>query len=228
MTLVCGPALGPYFHPRARRATAKRLGSLGVTVLEGVAVVRVHADGVELAGGRLVASGITVCTTGFQAPDLARRSGLRTDTAGRLVTDETLTSADNDRIIGAGDAVTPSGVPQRMSCQAAMPLGAQAAHTVLSRLEQTAPVPITNGFVAQCVSLGRRAGTFQAARRNDTAVGFFVSGRTGAMIKELVCTQVLAAVKKEGRRPGSFSWPTDRGREHLVEGSGSGRASVVQ
>ncbi len=227
VTLVCGAVLGPYFHDRGRRTTRKQLETLGVTVLDGVGVVRVRADAVGLSDGRVVPSGITVWTTGFEVPDLARRSGLATDTAGRLLTDETLTSIDDDRIIGAGDAVAPSGLPQRMSCQAAMPLGAQAAQTVLSRITGTAPAPITNGFVAQCVSLGRHAGMFQAAHMDDTARWLSVGGRPGAMIKELVCAQVLAALRREARRPGSFWWPTDRGRARLVARSRAEQARVV-
>ena len=32
VTLVCGDVLGPYLHPRGRRAVARRLAALGVTV----------------------------------------------------------------------------------------------------------------------------------------------------------------------------------------------------
>jgi NADH dehydrogenase FAD-containing subunit len=55
-------------------------------------------------------------------------SGLRTDALGRLLTDETLTSVDDDRIVAAGDAAAPSDQPLRMSCYAAGPLGARFWH----------------------------------------------------------------------------------------------------
>ncbi|EUA29995.1 NADH dehydrogenase domain protein [Mycobacterium xenopi 4042] len=77
---------------------------------------------------------MTVWTAGFGVPDLAARSGLSTDALGRLLTDETLTSIDDPRIVAAGDAAAPSGQPLRMSCQAAGPLGVQAANTVLARI----------------------------------------------------------------------------------------------
>jgi NADH:ubiquinone reductase (H+-translocating) len=35
VTLVCGDVLGPYLHPDGRRAVARRLAGLGVTVLQG-------------------------------------------------------------------------------------------------------------------------------------------------------------------------------------------------
>lgn len=55
-----------------------------------------------------------------------------------------------------------------MSCQAAIPLGAQAANTVLARLDGTRPATVNQAFTGQCISLGRRAGTIQMARTDDT------------------------------------------------------------
>src|SRR5690606_39524864 len=66
---------------------------------------------------------------------------LSTDALGRLRTDDTLTSVDDDRIVGAGDAVTSSATPLRMSCYAAAPTAATAADTVLSRLDGAEPAP---------------------------------------------------------------------------------------
>jgi ABC-type dipeptide/oligopeptide/nickel transport system permease component len=63
----------------------------------------------------------------------------------------------------AGDSVASSGRPLRMSCQAAGPLGAQAANTVLSRIAGSEPALTDQAFVASCVSLGRRAATFELA-----------------------------------------------------------------
>jgi hydroxymethylpyrimidine/phosphomethylpyrimidine kinase len=57
----------------------------------------------------------------------------------RLVTDETLTSVDDDRIIATGDAAAPSGLAYRMSCQAANQLGPLAGETVLTRLARWDP-----------------------------------------------------------------------------------------
>jgi NADH dehydrogenase len=111
---------------------------------------------------------------------LAAASGLRTDALGRLLTDETLTSIDDDRIVAAGDAAAPSGQPVRMSCQAAGPLGAQAADTVLSHIAGTEPAVINLALTGTCISLGRRAGIRQLARKDDAAVNLYIGGRMGA------------------------------------------------
>jgi len=171
VTLVCGGPLGPSLSNRGRRSVAKRLRKLGVNVLESVAAREVRWDAVVLADGVVLPSAATVWTAGFAVPDLAARSGLRTDAVGRLLTDQTLTSIDDPRIVAAGDCAAPSGQPLRMSCQAAGPLAAQAANTVLSRIAGNPPAVLNQAFVGQCISLGRAHGTLQGDPVGDPARG---------------------------------------------------------
>jgi NADH:quinone reductase (non-electrogenic) len=219
VTLVCGEVLGPYLHPRGRRSVAKRLAELGVTVLDGpgAKVTAVTRDAVQLGDGRELPSAVTIWTAGFGVPDLAARSGLRTDALGRLLTDETLTSVDDVRIVAAGDSAAPSGQPLRMSCQAAEPLGAHAADTVLSRIAGEQPAPINAGFVGQCVSLGRGAGIFQYAHKNDTATMLYLGGRPGAKLKEYICQLTVKALADEARKPGSYKWWFKDNRQQLLQ-----------
>ncbi|MDX3458359.1 FAD-dependent oxidoreductase [Streptomyces sp. ME02-8801-2C] len=218
VTLVCGGLLGPYLHPNGRRSLAVRLARLGVTVLQGpgTKVADVTGDKVRLGDGRELSSAVTIWTAGFGVPDLAARSGLTTDALGRLLTDETLTSVDDERIVAAGDSAAPSDMPFRMSCQAAGPLGAHAADTVLSRIAGERPAPIDLGFAGQCVSLGRRAGMFQFAHKDDTAKRLHIGGRTGAKVKELVCRLTVKQLVNEARKPGSHTWARgEQGRRLL-------------
>jgi NADH dehydrogenase FAD-containing subunit len=218
VTLVCGGLLGPYLHPNGRRSLAKRLAGLGVTVSQGpgTKVTEVTGDSVRLGDGRELSSEVTIWTAGFGVPDLAARSGLSTDTLGRLLTDETLTSIDDERIVAAGDSAAPSDMPFRMSCQAAGPLGAHAADTVLSRITSKRPAPIDLGFAGQCISLGRRAGMFQFAHKDDTAKRLHLGGRTGAKVKELVCQLTVKQLVNEARKPGSHTWAKgEQGRRLL-------------
>ncbi|MFD7096293.1 NAD(P)/FAD-dependent oxidoreductase [Streptomyces xanthophaeus] len=221
VTLVCGGVLGPYLHARGRRSVAGRLGALGVKVVDGPGseVTAVTQDAVRLADGRELPGGVTVWTAGFGVPDLAARSGLSTDELGRLVTDETLTSVDDERIVAAGDSAAPSRLPLRMSCQAAMPLGARAADTVLSRLAGETPSPLNQVFAGQCISLGRRTGIFQFSRRRDVAVWLHVDGLPGGKLKELICTSIVKHLAGEASEPGSY-------RLHRVPGGPWRRQSL--
>lgn len=206
VTLVCGGILGPSLSGPGRRSVAKQLRKLGVHVLESATVTEVRWDSVVLGDGTVLPSAVTVWTAGFGVPDLASRSGLRTDSMGRLLTDETLTSISDERIVAAGDAAAPSNQPLRMSCQAAIPLAAQAANTVLSRMAGTAPAVLDQAFTGQCISVGRSFGTIQLARRDDTPVNLYIGGRTAASIKELVCKGTLWGLRKEAAKPGWYRW----------------------
>ncbi|MFE4796315.1 NAD(P)/FAD-dependent oxidoreductase [Streptomyces sp. NPDC056708] len=223
VTLVCGEVLGPDLHPRSRRSVARRLAGLGVTVLEGpgARATAVTRDAVRLGDGRELPSRVTIWTAGFGVPDLAARSGLSTDALGRLLTDETLTSVDDARVVAAGDSAAPSDLPFRMSCQAAVQLGPQAAETVLSRLAGKRPAPVDVGFVAQCISLGRRAGVFQLTGRDDTAKRYYLGGRPGAKIKELICKGIPWQLSYEARKPGARTWwAKDDKRRQLLRAKG--------
>jgi NADH:ubiquinone reductase (H+-translocating) len=204
--LVCGGILGPSLSSRGRRSVAKRLRKLGVNLLESRAAREVRWDAVVLDDGAVAPSAATVWTAGFAVPDLAARSGLRTDDLGRLLTDETLTSIDDLRVVAAGDAAAPSGQPLRMSCQAAGPMGAQAADTVLSRIAGSTPAALNQAFVGQCISLGRSHATFQLARTDDTPVNVVVGGTFAAPIKEAVCKGTLWSIRREAAKPGSYFW----------------------
>jgi NADH dehydrogenase len=206
VSLVCGGTLGPSLSKPGRRSVAKWLRRLEVDVLETAVVAEVRSDAVALTDGAVLPSAVTVWTAGFGVPDLAARSGLRTDALGRLLTDETLTSVDDARIVAAGDAAAPSDRPLRMSCQAAIPLGAQAANTVLSRIAGTPAAAINQAFTGQCVSVGRSYATVQLARPDDTPLNLFIGGRVAASIKEAVCRGTVWGIRREAAKPGWYRW----------------------
>jgi NADH:ubiquinone reductase (H+-translocating) len=233
VTLVTGSVLNPYLHPRVRRKIAQRLTELGVTVLvgPGATATAVRRDAVQLGDGRCVPSAVTLWTAGFSLPDLAATSGLSTDADGRLLTDETLTSVDDVRIVAAGDSAAPSNLPLRMSVQAANPLGAHAADTVLRRIAGQDPAPINIGLFFQCISLGRGVATVQLASRQDVANRFAIGGRLGAKIKTASYTGLIEELAHEAHEPGSYSWrvKNPRRRQQLLasRGESSGRLAVA-
>lgn len=205
VTLVCGDVIGASLHARGRRPVARRLTKLGVTVLEGprARVTEVTRDGVRLDDGRELPSAVTIWTAGFRVPDLAARSGLRTDTEGRLVTDATLTSVDDVRIVAAGDAAVMKDRPFRMSCQAAVQLGPRAAATILRRIAGKTPAPVRMLFAGQCLSLGRNEGVTQFSYLNDRVNALHISGRLGAGVKEIACRFTLNQLVSGARKASS-------------------------
>jgi NADH:ubiquinone reductase (H+-translocating) len=206
VTLVCGGQLGPSLSEPGRRSVAKVMAKLGIAVLETDVVTEVRADAVVFADGAVRPSAVTIWTAGFGVPDLAVASGLQTDELGRLLTDETLTSVDDRRVIAAGDCAAPSGQPLRMCCASASQLAPQAANTVLRRIAGTEPARFEYGIPAQCISLGRRAGILQLGRMDDTARDLYFSGRFTAKLKEAICKGTLWGMRREARKPGSTFW----------------------
>lgn len=227
VTLVCGEMLGPSLHAAGRSSVAKALRKLGVDVREAAIVAEVRADALVLRDGAVLPSAVTVWTAGFGVPDLAATSGLATDALGRLLTDETLTSVDNPWIVAAGDAVAPAGQPLRMSCQAALPLGAQAANTVLSRIAGTSPAAVDQAFGAQCISVGRDAATVQLSRRDDTPIRAFVGGRLGAVVKESICKYTVKWIRDEAAKPGSYRWMKGGARAARIAQGQAERGAAV-
>lgn len=211
VTLVCGSVLGPYLHPKARRTAHKYLAKLGVTVVEGpdATVTAIRRDAVELGGGRTLASAVTIWAAGFGVPDLATRCGLSVDAAGRLLTDETLTSVDDDRIVAAGDSSAPSDLPFRMSAYTAYCLGAHAADTVLHRIAGEQPTPVDLAFPAMCLSFGRDAGIYQLGHKDETAMRLYFGGFAGKKLKEFACDAGIKHLATEARKPGSHHWFSD-------------------
>ena len=175
-------AAGPVAAEAGRRSVAKWMRRHGVTVLESDVVAEVRAGAVVFADGAVRPSAVTIWTAGFGVPELAAASGLRTDALGRLLTDETLTSVDDGRIVAAGDCAAPSGQPLRMSCQAAGPLGTQAADTVLSRIAGEMPRcdrAEVRGHVHQPWPQGRRAAGLAQGRLADEGALQWSDGRVG-------------------------------------------------
>jgi NADH:ubiquinone reductase (H+-translocating) len=207
VTLLCGGVLAPSIGDKARRSVRRQLSRLRVEVLDDAVVAEVRTDSVRLTDGRVLPSALTVWTAGFGVPDLAARSGLTTDALGRLITDETLTSIDDSRIVAAGDSAAPCDQPLRMGCQAAMPLGAKAAGTVLDRLAGRSPAAVSQAFVGQNISIGRHLATIQLSYRDDTPRRIYLRGKLAAWVKEFVCKNTVKSILREARKPGAFRWP---------------------
>jgi NADH dehydrogenase FAD-containing subunit len=104
-----------------------------------------------------------------------------------------------------------------MSCQAAIPLGAQAANTVLARLAGDQPAVISQAFTGQCISLGRDGGLIQLAHLDDSVMPLHIGGRAAATIKEAVCKGTISFLRREARKPGSYFWLKGGGKRPAPE-----------
>jgi NADH dehydrogenase len=77
----------------------------------------------------------------------------------------------------------------------------------LSHIAGTEPAVINLALTGTCISLGRRIGIRQLARKDDAAVNLYVGGRMGARIKEVTCKIAVGKIRREARKPSSLIWP---------------------
>lgn len=204
--LVTSSVLAPSVGDGGRRYLRRRLAEMGVELIEQASVSEVKEAKVVLADGQVLSSDLSLVTATFDLPPLAADSGLDVAPNGALLVDETLVSVGASTVVGAGDASQIEPAPIRMSCQAAVPLGAHAAETVLHLIAGTKPKPVRPRFVGQCISLGRKAGMMQRTTSDDVPTSFRITGKPGALVKEQICTSTVKYGLNPDRAWMSYSW----------------------
>jgi NADH dehydrogenase len=181
---------------------------LKVQLHEDTVVREVRRDAlVTDAGG--IACDLCVWSAGFVAPALVRGSGLRVNAKGQMLVDPALRSVSYPFVYGAGDAAAPMlppGQPLPMGCKTAMPMGAQVADNIACELLGREVTPFDYALLFYCVSLGRRNGLIQWADDAGKLTGRILTGRRGALFKELICLSTWWALRLEGKGHKAVVW----------------------
>ena len=208
VTLVTRGRLGDGTSEHGARYIQQTLQRLGVMVHEGVSVSAIHQDYAESDMGRLDFD-LCLWAGGFQANPLAAESGFTVNPNGQMLLHDSLQSVDYDNVFGVGDVgytALGSGGKLRMSCAAAMPMGAHAADNVMRYGNGEALQPFDFGYTLQCTSLGRRAGIIQFVQPDDTPTDQILTGFVGNMAKRLITTYTVWSLHMEKRIPGFYSY----------------------
>lgn len=204
--LVTDRELAPSVGDGGRDHLRRFFTRAGIELIEDTKVAEVGEHGVVLADGATLPSDLTVLTTAFEVPELARASGLPVAGSGALRVDESLVCDGAPGVVGAGDATLVGARGLRLSCQAAIPMGTHAAETVLALAGGTAPRPVRTRFTGQCISLGRRAALWQRSNAADVPTSFTLTGRPGALLKEQICASTIRFALNPRRGWVSYSW----------------------
>lgn len=108
---------------------------------------------------------------------------------------------------GAGDAVHVMGQSWLGSgCATAMPMGATAADAILATLAGREPKPLDFGYDKRCISLGRGWGSYEFLRPDGSATGRALTGRLGALGKELISRAAWVVPARFSRTYGPAAW----------------------
>ncbi|MEU0567322.1 hypothetical protein ABZ297_18330 [Nonomuraea sp. NPDC005983] len=79
-----------------------------------------------------------------------------------------------------------------------------------------------------CIGLGRRAGIFQFAHKDDTAMRLYLGGRPGAKPKELSCKASVMHLVNEARKPSSHTWPKGGMRQEILQAKRGGTPATTE
>ncbi len=221
IALVCSGQLAADFSPKARRYFQQTLEKLGVQLHEQVNVQRVDNAHLISPSGDI---GFDVCVwaCGLQVGELPRQAGLSVNARGQVLVDPQLRSVSHPTVYAAGDVVAPvlpPGQPLPMGCKAALPAGAHVGDNLACELKGSNPLPFDFALTLYSVSLGRRAGLVQWPDTHGQLRGGVITGRLGAVAKELICRSTWWSLVWEARGwPGIFWMHTGRAPEALAGG----------
>ncbi len=188
----------------------RRLVSLGVEIIEQSKVSAVREHSVVLEGGRELACDLCICTTGFVVPPLAREAGLAVNERGQVLVDPFLRSVSHPQVYAIGDAALPVEDPGvshvRMSAFTASIMGAHGADCLSAVLAGKMPKPLSFAYLAQVIALGQHNAIFFTLSADDEARAPYITGRVGALTREVFVRFVIAATLAQYRFPGLFIW----------------------
>ncbi len=212
--LLTAGTLGDDLAPAGQAYLRQALYRLGVTLREGVRVARLTEGAAHLADGESLPFDLCLWTSGFSVSPLAREAGLPVNGRGQLLTDPFLRVVGHDHMFAVGDAAESLGGGEtalRMACATAMPMGAHAADALAALASGGTPAPFRFGYVIRCISLGRRDGLVQSVHADDMPTPNVLTGRAGALVKELICRYTVLGLTGERRlRQPLFYWPQPR------------------
>lgn len=208
VTMVTAGAFGTDLSERGRAHVRRALARLGVEIIEWAPVRAVERDRLVLENQGVMPFDLCVWAGGFVAAQLAHEAGLAVNDLGQALVDAYLRSVSHPMINVVGDAAAP-GVPIRMACATAMPMGAYVADYLANELAGRPSSPFRFAYAFRCISLGRADALIQFVRSDDAPTERIMTGWVGARFKELICQYATFALRLERRWPGAYRWPRE-------------------
>lgn len=204
VTLATTSKFGADLSQKGRDVVAAEFDRMHITVRDHVKIERIEADRAIATDGSELPFDVCLWAGAFAVSELARASGLAVNERGQVRVDETLRSVSHPDIYAAGDAAAFENL--RMGCVTAEPMAAHAADNIIAGLKGKSQHAFSFGFGGRCISLGRNAGLIQFVKRDDSPVEYILSGKTAAVVKEMICRYAYYSLPMERRMPGLYMW----------------------
>lgn len=214
VSLVTRAEVGESVSAQGREHLRRVLKNLGVDVIENRTITQITREHVEVEGQAAIPFEICVWAGAFGVPQLAAQASIRTNAMGQIIVDGSLRSVSHPNIYAIGDSASLENVlsyPVRMSCAAAMPMGAYAgSHLFAALTGENQPDSYSFGYAGQCISLGRKNGLVQLVNLDDSPKNQMLTGWLAVRVKEAICRFTVGAIYAEKRLPGIYMWPKNK------------------
>ena len=209
VNMVTRDTLGVGMSEGAARYTRDSLLRRGVVLHEGINVRAIHRNHLDTDNGRMNFD-FCLWAGGFRANPLAAQAGFSVTERGQMLLCGTLQSVDDDDVYAVGDAgyvVMQNGLPLRMACATAMPMGVHVADNIARQLDGESPQTFDFGYAVQCIGLGRGNALAQFVRADDSPRSHRFTGLAGSIVKEFISGYTIFSLHLEKRLPGSYRYP---------------------
>jgi NADH:ubiquinone reductase (H+-translocating) len=211
VALVTSGALSDNMSSAGARHLYKTFQNLQIALHEHTKVTQLVA-GQAITDGVALPFDICIYTAGFGVSPLAQTAGIMVNAQKQILVNAFLHSVSYPDIYAVGDAAAleqSANLPLRMACATALPLAIHAAENLARTLVGKAEQPFRFGYAARCISLGRRNGLLQLVDAKDQPRPQVLTGRAGALAKELILHYVMWSLQAE-RRFAFYQWPQAR------------------
>jgi NADH:ubiquinone reductase (H+-translocating) len=226
VSLLTNGKLGQNLSQVGQNYLYQAFTELGIDLLEQTTVKAIEASQVVLANGNSLPADVVLWAAGFVVPTLAKDAGLAVNKYGRILVDPYLRSQSHPDIYAAGDGMDfdeTAPLSVRMSCQAAMPLGAHLGDNLAAWVKGKDLAPFEFGYSAQCISLGQKRGLLQFIKPDDSMVEKVLTGWQASLVKKGILYFTLNMIKLERTIPYVYQWPhnieqTEKAQELMLQG----------
>jgi NADH dehydrogenase FAD-containing subunit len=208
--LVTSGHVGADQAPNGQAHLLASLERLGIEISENSPIQRAEAGRLIRTDGSSLPFDALLWAGSFAVAPLAAQAGLKTNPQGRILVDEGLRSLSHPTIIALGDSAIREGsaIPFRMSCQAAMPMGAYVGDQLAAWVQGRAfDAPFNMAYSLHCISLGRSNGLINFTTPDDQPTGRILTGYRAALVKEAVVRFAHTSLRLSRSWPRLYHWP---------------------
>lgn len=208
VTLLTRNTVGEGLSAKGRAYLQKTFARLGIAVREHTNVLAVN-EGSLMTSRSPLSFDACLWTGGFSVPTLGRDAGIAVNERNQIIVDSYLRSVSHPDIYAAGDAafISEHPISIRMACATAVPMGGHAANNIAAKMAGAAQKPFSFRYFFQCISLGRRDALIQWVNPDDTPREQVITGRAGAVFKEMICSVAFNTLRLERYFPGMYRIP---------------------